>query len=156
MSIICKLFGHTPSSTPGIGADYGDVYGGYEDGIRREHFQLRCRCARCGHRFFVGSFHGPIGRGLVEAETKAAVDTVKLLGYTYCGGEFWKPPVEGAPRITGPLSGYRRKDCEDAWAWLKTIVDSRAPGCGHARVALEELTALARHVYPQKPGGGGA
>lgn len=60
MSIICKLFGHTMQHPERSGWDYGKVYGGYKDGIGREHYQLRVACSRCGQMYHAGSFHGPL------------------------------------------------------------------------------------------------
>lgn len=60
MSLICKLFGHTMQYPAGSGHDYGEVYGGYADGIRRQHYQLRVKCSRCGEKYHAGSFHGPL------------------------------------------------------------------------------------------------
>lgn len=63
MKLLCILFGHRMWHYPGHGGDYGEVRGGYVDGIGREHWQLRVRCCRCGEKFHAGSFHGPLGRG---------------------------------------------------------------------------------------------
>lgn len=60
MSILCKLFGHKQTKYPGHGADYGKVWGGYADGIGREHWRLEVRCQRCGAQYHAGSFHGPL------------------------------------------------------------------------------------------------
>ena len=60
MSVWCRLFGHKQVKYVGHGADYGVVWGGYEDGIRREHWHLRVRCSRCGEQYHAASFHGPL------------------------------------------------------------------------------------------------
>ena len=61
MSIICKLFGHSPSK--GYHGDPGDGYCRMEyratDGLNTVHASLHSECHRCGKEFQVGMLHVP-------------------------------------------------------------------------------------------------
>jgi hypothetical protein len=54
------LFGHKMPRGYGNGVPYLTPWGGYTDGIGREHWHLDAQCERCGRDFPVGKFHGPL------------------------------------------------------------------------------------------------
>lgn len=58
MSILCKLFGHTPAIGYGRGPQYGEVWGSEVDGIGREHLYLKYRCRRCSDSIYL-NIHVP-------------------------------------------------------------------------------------------------
>lgn len=59
MAFLCKLFGHRLPFAGWWGDGlYGEVSGGYTDGIGRTHFQATQVCSRCGQRWTVARFHG--------------------------------------------------------------------------------------------------
>ncbi len=59
MSCLCRLFGHR---TERYG--YREAYGRAEfytiDNLGTEHWNLTMRCSRCGDRYTVAKFHGPL------------------------------------------------------------------------------------------------
>jgi hypothetical protein len=72
------------------------------------------------HRFAALLFAEPAP---TVQEAMAAIDTLKFLGYTYHGGEKWKPPLGAAPvqpDRTG-MTYYRNDAC--------TAKDAHAPDC---------------------------
>jgi hypothetical protein len=56
--LICALFGHVRRSGWWGDGLYGEVCGGYRDGIGRSHYQVRLECDRCGARYTAARFHG--------------------------------------------------------------------------------------------------
>lgn len=59
--MVCKMFGHRQYSGWWGDALYGDVKGGYRDGIGRTHFTVRLKCDRCGEKYAAARFHGNTG-----------------------------------------------------------------------------------------------
>lgn len=59
--VICKLFGHRQYSGWWGDALYGEVHGGYTDGIGRSHFTVEKPCGRCGKNYVLARFHGDTG-----------------------------------------------------------------------------------------------
>ena len=59
MSLLCKLFGHALPKTGWFGdALYGEIHGGYMDGVGRTHFEVFHKCPRCGEKWRAARFHG--------------------------------------------------------------------------------------------------
>ena len=59
--LLCRLFGHRRYAGWWGDGLYGEVIGGYRDGIGRSHYQIRKECDRCGTEYTLARFHGGTG-----------------------------------------------------------------------------------------------
>lgn len=57
-NLICKILGHKQRSGWWGDGLYGEVRGGYADGVGRTHYTVHLNCDRCGQNYIAARFHG--------------------------------------------------------------------------------------------------